>query len=160
MMPMTLVDLFPRTRWIPDLKARDKKAAIKEMLQHLVSCGDLSAEDAKKAEKAVQKRESQGSTGIGKGLALPHAKGCSFLGDLLGVFARTREGLPFDAVDGGMVHVLFMVISPESQAAQHMEIMKRIARLHLDEKSLRYLARNEALDMLHEIFKEVDDSFS
>ena len=51
-------------------------------------------------------------------------------------------------------------MKPEDQAAQHMEMMKRIARLHLDEKSLRYLARNETLDTLQEIFKEVDDSFS
>ena len=113
---MTLVDLFPRPIWITDLKARDKKSVIKEMLQHLVQQGRLKEEGAKKAEKAVQKREGQGTTAIGKGLAIPHAKDCSFLKDVLGVFARSMEGIPFDAVDGGLVHVVFLVISPEEKA--------------------------------------------
>lgn len=157
---MTLVDLFPRSICIPDLKARDKKSVIKEMLHHLVDQGRIKDEAAKKAEKSVQKRESQGSTAIGKGLAIPHAKDCSFLKDVLGVFARSREGVPFDAVDGGMVHVVFLVISPEEKAVQHLDIMKRIARLHLDEKTLRFLAKDETLEHLQAIFKEVDDYFS
>ncbi|MBI4605543.1 MAG: PTS sugar transporter subunit IIA [Planctomycetes bacterium] len=157
---MKLVEVFPRSRWISELKAREKKAAIREMLQLLVTLGDMDADDSKKAERAVQKREGQGSTAIGKGLALPHAKGCPFIDRVLGVFARTREGLPFDAVDGGLVHVVFLVISPEDKESQHVEIMRRIARLHLDEKTLRFLAKSETLDSLLEIFKEVDDSFA
>lgn len=157
---MTLVELFPQSTWIPELKARDKKSAIKEMLQQLVVTGKLKDEAAKKAEKAVTKREGQGSTAIGKGLAIPHAKDCNFIREILGVFARSREGIPFDSVDGGPVHVVFLVISPEDQAAQHLNIMKRIARLHLDEKTLRFLARDDKLGNLQEIFKEVDDNFS
>lgn len=157
---MTLVEIFPPKSWIADLKARDKKSAVKEMVQHLVNLGHLKGEGAKKAEKAIQKRESEGSTAIGKGLALPHAKGCSFVKEVLGVFARSREGLPFDAVDGGLVHVLFLVVSPEDAATQHVEIMRRIARFHSDEKTLRFLAKNEDLESLEEIFKEVDDYFA
>src|SRR3989442_5189049 len=156
---MTLVDLFPRSIWITDLKARDKKSVIKEMLQHLVQQGRLKEEGAKKAEKAVQKREGQGTTAIGKGLAIPHAKDCSFLKEVLGGFARSMDGIPFDAVDGGLVHVVFLVISPEEKAVQHLDTMKRIARLHLDEKTLRFLAKDETLEHLQEIFKEIDDYF-
>jgi len=155
-----LVELFPLSMCIPDLKARDKKGAIREMLSHLVAAGRLKEDAAKKAEKAVHKRESQGSTAIGKGLAIPHAKGCPLLKEVMGVFARSREGVPFDAVDGGLVHVLFLVISPDERAAEHLGILRRIAKLHLDEKTLRYLARDEKLASLHEIFKEIDDSFS
>jgi PTS system fructose-specific IIC component len=157
---MTLVELFPQSTWIPDLKARDKKSAIKEMLQQLVTAGKLKDEAAKKAEKAVTKREGQGSTAIGKGLAIPHAKDCNFIKEIYGVFARSSEGIPFDSVDGGPVHVLFLVISPESQASQHLNLMKRIARLLLDEKTLRFLAKDETLGNLPEIFKEVDENFS
>jgi mannitol/fructose-specific phosphotransferase system IIA component (Ntr-type) len=157
---MTLVEVFPKSVWIPELKARDKKVAIREMVQLLVTAGLLKEDAARKAEKAIHKREGNGTTAIGKGLAIPHAKGCAFLKDLLGVFARSREGLPFDAVDGGLVHVIFLVVSPEDQAGQHLDVMRRIARLHLDEKTLRFLARSENLDNLQEIFKEIDDSFS
>lgn len=157
---MTLVETFPQSTWITDLKARDKKAAIKEMLQKLVSTGRLKEEAARKAEKAVQKREAQGSTAIGKGLAIPHAKDCGFIDDVLGVFARSKDGLPFDSVDGGPVYVLFLVISPDGQAKEHLDLMRRIARLHLDEKTLKYLATDERLVSLTEIFKEADESFS
>jgi mannitol/fructose-specific phosphotransferase system IIA component (Ntr-type) len=157
---MTLVEVFPRWSWITDLRAREKKAAIREMLNHLVIEGRIKEDAARKVEKIVHKREVQGSTAIGKGLAIPHAKGCTFIKDVLGVFARSREGLPFDAVDGGLVHVLFLVVSPEEKAAQHIEIMKRVARLHLDEKTLRFLAKDDKLDNLEEIFKEIDDAFS
>jgi len=157
---MRLVDVFPPASWILDLKARDKKSAIKEVVQHLTTLGHLKGDAAKKAEKSIQKRELEGSTAIGKGLAIPHAKGCSFVKQILGVFARSREGLPFDAVDGGLVHVIFLVISPEELEPQHVDIMRRIARLHMDEKTLKFLARTVELQNLEEIFKEVDDNFS
>ncbi len=156
---MTLVEVFPPSAWIHDLKARDKRNALKELLQHLVTLGHLKGESVKKAEKAVQSREQQGSTAIGKGLAIPHAKGCSFAKNVLGVFARSSEGVPFDAVDGGLVHVLFLVISPEKLVNEHTDLMRRIARFHMDEKTLRFLAKSQFLDNLQEIFKEVDDYF-
>jgi mannitol/fructose-specific phosphotransferase system IIA component (Ntr-type) len=156
-MGVTLVELFPPSLVISDLKAKDKKAALREMLQHLVVQNRLKEDAGKKAEKAIQKRELQGSTGIGKGLAIPHAKGCGFIKEMVGVFARSREGVPFEAVDGGLVHVFFLVLSPEEQASQHTEVVKRIAKLLWDEKTIKYLAQDEKLQNLQEIFKEVDD---
>jgi len=158
-LPMTLVDAFPPDAWIIELQARDKKGAIKEMLQHLVDGGHLQSDAFKKAEKAIQKRESQGSTAIGKGLAIPHAKGCAFVKEVSGVFARSRVGLPFDSVDGGLVHVLFLILSPQDKASQHAQLMRHVAKLHMDEKTLRYLASSETFDNLPDIFKEVDDHF-
>jgi mannitol/fructose-specific phosphotransferase system IIA component (Ntr-type) len=156
---MTLVEVFPRSMWIQELKGRDKKAVIREMLNHLVEVGKLKDDAARKVEKAIHKRESQGSTAIGKGLAIPHAKACPFVKELLGVFGRSREGVPFDSVDGGLVHVVFLVISSEELAVQHVGLMKRIARMHLDEKTLRFLARDEKLSSMEEILEEVDDNF-
>jgi mannitol/fructose-specific phosphotransferase system IIA component (Ntr-type) len=157
---MKLVDLFPQSMMLLDMKARDKKSAIKEMLTHLVSAGKLKEEIARKAEKAVHKREGQGSTGIGKGLAIPHAKGCSFLDGVQGVFARSRQGIPFESVDGGMVTVLFLVISSEEEADRHLLVMKKVAMLHRDEKTLRFLATSATAEGVTEILKEIDESFS
>jgi mannitol/fructose-specific phosphotransferase system IIA component (Ntr-type) len=159
-MPVTLVELFPKSIVLRGLDAKDKKSAIKEMVQHLVEVGRLTPEAGKKAERAVNKREGQGSTGIGKGLAIPHAKGCTFTDETVGVFARSLEGIPFDSVDGGLVHVLFLVLSPKAKEGEHTEVMKRIARLLWDEKTLNYLARDAELKSLQAIFKEVDDGVS
>ncbi len=157
---VSLVATFPSDRVIVDLQAREKKAAIREILQSLVEFGALKDDGAKKAEKAILKRELVGSTAIGKGLAIPHAKDCSFVDGLVGIFARSKSGLPFDAHDGALVHVIFLVLSPANMAAQHLDLIKRVASLHKDEKTLRYLASDEKLKSLEAIFKEVDEQFS
>ena len=157
---MNLVDLFPAASMILNLQARDKKSAIREMLQLLVEQGELDEETIKKAEKAVQKRESQASTGIGKWLAVPHAKGCGFVNGLVGVYARAVEGMAYESVDNEPVQVLFLVLSSEEGAEEHLSVMKRVAALHRDEKSLRYLTRSTDTDSITSIFKEADDQFS
>ena len=156
---MRLVELLPRSMLIMDLKAKDKKSAIRELIQKIVAQGKLKDEDSRKVERLVHKRESQGSTGIGKGLAIPHAKGCPQVDCLLGAFARSPSGLPFDAVDGGMVHLIFLVVSPENQAEEHLSVMRKIATLHRDEKTLKFLTTTESVESVLEIFKEVDDNF-
>jgi mannitol/fructose-specific phosphotransferase system IIA component (Ntr-type) len=156
---MKLVDLLPRSRLIMDLKAKDKKGAIRELIQCLVTEGKLKDDDARKVERAVNKREGQGSTGIGKGLAIPHAKACSHIGQIQGVFGRSVNGISFEAVDGGLVHLIFLVTSPENQAEEHLSIMRKIATLHRDEKTLKFLTSTQSVDSVIEIFKEVDDNF-
>jgi mannitol/fructose-specific phosphotransferase system IIA component (Ntr-type) len=156
---MKLMDLLPRSMLIMDLKAKDKKGAIREVVQRLSTHGRLKEDDARKVERMVTKREGQGSTAIGKGLAIPHAKGCPQVEAVLGVFARSVTGIPFDAVDGGLVHLIFLVVSPEEQAEVHLAIMRKIATLHRDEKTLKFLTATESMDSVLEIFKEVDDNF-
>ncbi len=145
---------------ILDLDVRDKKAAIRDMLGLLVEQGKLDEETVKKAEKAVQKRESQASTGIGKCLGVPHAKACGFVENaLVGVYARCVTGLPYESVDGEPVHVLFLVLSSEAGADEHLSIMKRIASLHRDEKSLRFMMQSTNTSSITEIFRETDELF-
>ncbi len=157
---MKLTDLLPKSRLIMDLRSKDKRGAIRELVQCLVVEGDVKEEDAKKVERLVNKRESQGSTGIGKGLAIPHAKGCQQISGIRGVFGRSQSGISFDAVDGGLVHLIFLVVSPENQDEGHLSIMRKIATLHRDEKTLKFLKTNNSVESVLEIFKEVDDNFS
>ena len=156
---MKLVDLLPKSLLIMDLQARDKKAAIKELVAKLVALGKVKEEDAKKVERLVQKRESQGSTGIGKGLAIPHAKECPQVTEVLGVFGRSVAGLPFESVDGGLVHLVFLVASPQDRASEHIAVMRKIATMHRDEKTLKFLATTVSVESVIEIFKELDDNF-
>ncbi len=156
---MKLVDLLSKSMLVMDLKAKDKKGAIREVVGRLVTHGKLKDDDARKVERLVQKRESQGSTAIGKGLAIPHAKGCPQVETLQGVFARSQSGISFEAVDGGLVYLIFLVVSPENQADEHLSIMKKIAALHRDEKTLKFLTTTSSVDSVIEIFKEIDDNF-
>ena len=143
-----------------DLQACDKQSANKEMLEYLVDQGRLQKADVKKALVSINNRESQASTGIGKGLAVPHAKNCSFVDGLLGVYGRSGEGIPYESVDGELVHLVFLVLSCGDTAEDHLDIMKRVASLHRDEKSLRFLATSTDPKQITGIFKETDEQFS
>ena len=156
---MNLVELYPPASMLLDLQARDKQSANEEMLEHLVSQGKLDQGAVKDALKAIKKRETQASTGIGKGLGVPHAKGCNFIDGLLGVYARSEEG-PYESVDGEPAHLLFLVLSSQETVELHLEIMKRVATLHRDEKSLRYLATSDDPKRITDIFREADEQFS
>ncbi len=156
---MKLVELLSRPMVIMDLKAKDKKSAIREVVQVLVSQGAVTEDEGKKVERQVAKREGQGSTGIGKGLAIPHAKGCPQIAGIRGVFGRSVAGLPFEAVDGGLVHLVFLVVSAPDCVDQHPLIMRKIASLHRDEKTLKFLSVTESVDSVLDIFKEIDDNF-
>ncbi|MEC7922063.1 MAG: PTS sugar transporter subunit IIA [Planctomycetota bacterium] len=157
---MNLVDLFSSSSMLLDLQACDKQSANKEMLEYLVEQGTLQKADVKKALAAINNRESQASTGIGKGLAVPHAKNCSFMSGLLGVYARSEEGIPYESVDGEPVHLIFLALSCGETAEDHLGIMKRVASLHRDEKSLRFLATSTDPKQITSIFKETDEQFS
>ena len=157
---MNLVELYSDSSMLLDLQACDKQSANKEMLEYLVDQGRLQKADVKKALVSINNRESQASTGIGKGLAVPHAKNCSFMDGLLGVYGRSGEGIPYESVDGELVHLVFLVLSCGDTAEDHLDIMKRVASLHRDEKSLRFLATSTDPKQITGIFKETDEQFS
>ena len=157
---MNLVELYSDSSMLLDLQACDKQSANKEMLEYLVDQGRLQKADVKKALVSINNRESQASTGIGKGLAVPHAKNCSFMDGLLGVYGRSGEGIPYESVDGELVHLVFLVLSCGDTAEDHLDIMKRGASLHRDEKSLRFLATSTDPKHITSIFKETDEQFS
>jgi mannitol/fructose-specific phosphotransferase system IIA component (Ntr-type) len=156
---MNLLELLPESRLIMDLNARDQKAAVREIVQHLVTSEVITEDVGKKLEKAVNKREAEGSTAIGKGLAIPHAKECAFLSEVIAVFARSRTGIQFDSTDGGPVHIVFMVVSPVNYSDTHLAVMKKIATMHRDEKTLKFLRTTDRVESVIEILKEIDEGF-
>jgi hypothetical protein len=142
-----------------NLKARDKKAAIREMIQHLVQGGQLKEKPPARRRRrcrnvrAKAPRDRKGWRSRTRKAALSSKKctACSH--------ARGRAYLSTQWI-GANVHVLFLVVSPEEQMSEHVNIMRRIAKMHTDEKTLKFLASNTILESLEEILKEVDDSFS
>lgn len=153
---MNLSDVITKEMVLSELESREKKPVIQELINHLVVKKKVSPDVAKKIERAVNKRESQGTTGIGKGLAIPHVKNCAHVSEILAVFGRSTPGVPFEAIDGEPVHLIFLVVSPLGAEAEHISVMKKIAALGRDEKTNRYLTTTPKFDNVAEIFKEVD----
>ena len=109
-----------------DLKAKNKKEALLE-LSELLGSSD-SIDDPKIIEQALIERETLGSTGIGKGVAIPHAK-TNFAKKLTIAFGRCNKGINFDSLDNQDVQLFFVFASPLSDSSIYLKILARISRL-------------------------------
>ncbi|HZN97699.1 MAG TPA: PTS sugar transporter subunit IIA [Gemmatimonadales bacterium] len=122
---MLLTELLSPDRVVVPLTARDKAGVIAELTRHLV---DHSGGGFDEVLGAVEEREAVLSTGIGFGVAIPHARS-SAVRELSVVCGLSPEPVPFDSIDGEPVRLFFLIVGPESSAGQHVKLLSRIARL-------------------------------
>jgi mannitol/fructose-specific phosphotransferase system IIA component (Ntr-type) len=120
-----LTELLSPDRVVVPLTARDKAGVIAELTRHLV---DHSGGGFDEVLGAVEEREAVLSTGIGFGVAIPHARS-SAVRELSVVCGLSSEPVPFDSIDGEPVRLFFLIVGPESSAGQHVKLLSRIARL-------------------------------
>ena len=99
-----------------DIAADDKPSVIQEMVASLAAAGAVRQEDATGIVAAIMKREELGSTGIGRGVAVPHTKHPS-VSKLIGTVGISHHGVDFDSLDGEKVHLMFLLISPPDRPA-------------------------------------------
>jgi PTS system nitrogen regulatory IIA component len=111
---------------IEDLLATDKVGVIREFADLLVSRGRVK--DADELVRVVLERESQGSTGIGDGIAIPHAKSRA-ISEAVVVFGRSRQGVDFQTLDGKPAYLFFLLVSPEDHPGEHLKTLARISRI-------------------------------
>jgi PTS system nitrogen regulatory IIA component len=123
---------------IPALQAHTKEGAIREMVQGLHSAGCFRAVDLDDIVKSILRREQLGSTGIGRGIAIPHTKHAS-ADRLLGTLALSPVGVPFESIDGEPVFVLVLLISPVDQPGNHLRALENVVRTMKDESFVRSL---------------------
>ncbi len=152
---MKLGDIIPDGGIMDDLKAVEKEDVIKEMVQALVKSGRIEESSSPKVIKALMDREELGSTGIGAGVAVPHAKHDS-ISDLVGAFGRSKKGINFDALDGEPVHILFLLLSSKNASGAHLEALAYISRLVRDEKFVKFLKDAKDVKELRDLLGEAD----
>ncbi|ACB96482.1 PTS sugar transporter subunit IIA [Beijerinckia indica] len=122
---MLLTELIAAEAVIPSLKANTKKQALLDLSNR---AAQISGLDAREIFDVVLQRERLGSTGIGSGVAIPHAK-LDKAPTIFGVFARLVRPIDFDAIDGVPVDLICLLITPESAGADHLKALARLARL-------------------------------
>ena len=108
------------------LSGGDKETVVEKLLGLLE--GHPSVEDLAEVREAVWERESELSTGVGKGLGLPHAKTAAVTGTVA-AFAVTEEPVEFDAIDREPVQLVFLLVGTEAAKSEHIRILSRISRL-------------------------------
>ena len=123
---------------IMEIKAKEKIAAINELVAHMVK--SKLVQDGKEFIKALAKRENLESTGIGDGIAIPHAR-TNAVKDLTLAFARSPKGIDFSSVDGKPSYIIFLIASPESKKSEYILALAKLSRL-LRKHAVRDLLRN------------------
>jgi PTS system nitrogen regulatory IIA component len=126
---MKMKDVLKESCVIADLKGGTKKEVLTELASSLKREGLIS--DVEEAINVILEREKLGSTAIGEGVAIPHGK-MKGLDRILCAFGRSKEGIPFDAVDGQPVHIFFLLLAPEDSAGLHIQMLSRISRILRD----------------------------
>src|SRR5205807_3016519 len=151
---MRMSDFVVRESINPELKATTKEGVIREMVEGLRTAGYFKGGETEDIVKAVLKRELLGSTGIGRGVAIPHTKHNS-VDKLIGTVALSRPGVTFDSLDGEPVHVFVLLISPQDRPGDHLRALENVSRSLRDDgfvRSLRQATTREAIwDLLGEL---------
>ncbi len=125
-MALSLQELFVPSRIKCRLEADDKGEVFEELVDLLVTQYGLDSRD--QILDAIRKREEKMSTGIKKGIAIPHAK-TSFTRGVIGVLGISARGIDYESLDGEPVHMLFLLVSSEEDAGTHLAVLKKIALL-------------------------------
>jgi mannitol/fructose-specific phosphotransferase system IIA component (Ntr-type) len=144
---MRMSDFVVRDAIVPDLAATTKEVAIREMVDSLHAAGQFRGPDLDDIVRAIQKRELLGSTGIGRGVAIPHTKHPG-VEKLVGTVAVSQRGISFDSLDGEPVHVFVLLISPQDRPGDHLRALENVARCLRDDsfvKALRQANSREAI---------------
>lgn len=123
---MRLVDFVVKDSLVPDLKAETKEQAVRILVNSLVESGRVQAPEFENIVRAILKRETLGTTGIGGGVAIPHARHTS-VERLIGTIGIVPDGLGFDSKDGKPVHVIVLIISPHDRPGDHLRALENVS---------------------------------
>ena len=126
---LRILDFLSPTAILTELAATTKKGVLEELVDVLAKDGKVK--DAKITVEVLMEREKLGSTGIGQGIAIPHAK-TDQAQDVVAAFGLSRRGVQFDSLDGDPVNIFFLLVAPPDAAALHLKALARISRLLKD----------------------------
>ena len=140
-----------------DLVADDKEGAIRELVAGLVESQGITADEQESIIKAIMKREELGSTGIGRGVAVPHTKHPS-VDRLIGTVGISAEGVDFDSLDGENVQLFFLLISPPDRPGDHLRALENISRQLRDDMFCRFLKQAKTTEEVQQLLEEADNN--
>lgn len=153
---MKLSDIIVPEAVIPELKATDRNGVIREMIESLTKAIGIDADTAASISKAVIQRENKGSTGFGKGVAVPHEKHVA-IDKVVGTIGRSSAGVDFAALDRAPVYIFVLLLSPPDNPDQHLASMENIFR-HLQRDNFRrFLRQASTQEEINELVREADE---
>jgi fructose-specific phosphotransferase system IIA component len=132
---MTLANLLSESQIIPEMASKERWEAIRELVDRLVGAGKVDKSDREDVLECIRQREETMSTGIGFGIAIPHASSAK-VGEVVAAFGRSTSGIPFDSLDGEPVNFIVLFVVPKDQFQTHLRTLAAIAKF-LNDKTVR-----------------------
>jgi PTS system nitrogen regulatory IIA component len=151
---MALPDLLSADTVLGSLSATNRKQALQILSEAAAARLDL---DSRIIFDAVMERERLGSTGVGDGVAIPHAR-LEGLDHVFGLFAKLKSPIDFDAIDGRPVDLVFLLLAPETSGAEHLKALARISRVFRREDIRSHLRATETREGMVAILTLQDES--
>ena len=138
------------------MKATDKKGAIQELVQAARKANDGEKFVVTDIVEAIVAREKIGTTGVGGGVGIPHAKLDGVKG-IIGAFGRSDGGIEFSAVDGANVYLLFLILSPPTKAEAYQKALQSIIHALKRPNFAKFLRDAKSPKAIDEIFREAEE---
>jgi len=154
---MKLAEFIVKDAIVPELKSAERDGVIRELVQALVAAKALAPGDSEAIAKAIISREKNGSTGFGKGVAVPHVKHPG-VKKTIGAVGRSTVGIDFAALDQAPVFSVFLLLSPPQNPDGHLQAMERIFRCLQEDNFRRFLRQSDTRKKIVELIEEADQS--
>jgi len=140
-----------------EMASAEKEGAIRELVGNLVNAGQINADDAESIVSAIMKREELGSTGIGRGIAVPHTKH-PCVDKLVGTVGVSQEGVEFQSLDGEPVQLFFLLVSPPDRPGDHLRALENISRQLRDDMFCKFLKQSKTKQDIQTLLEEADNN--
>jgi fructose-specific phosphotransferase system IIA component len=149
---MNLGNLLSVDRIVPEMQANERWSAIVELVELLVARGKVNAEDKDVVLAALRQREETMSTGIGFGIAIPHASS-ERVKEVVAAFGRSPRGIEFDSLDNAPVKYIVLFVVPKDQFQTHLRTLAAIAKFLNDRAVRERLGNAPTAEEIYAIFK-------
>lgn len=153
---MKLSDIMVNEAIVPELTATNKEDAVAELVNSLAEAGAIPKKSVQEVTEAILKREGQATTGIGKGVALPHAK-LKNIKKPVGTIGRSSDGIDFSALDTKPVYSVILLLSSAENPDEHLQAMETVFR-HVQRDIFRkFLRQSTTQEAIVELIAEADE---
>lgn len=142
---------------IPGLRAGDRDGVIAELVSALDKAGKLGKGNREDIIKAVIRREKEASTGLGRGVAIPHVKH-PVVKDVVAAIGQSSAGIDFSALDKQPVYTVILLISPVDNPDKHLQAMENMFRHLQQEKFRKFLRQCQNAEQIEDLLREADES--
>jgi len=152
---MKLSEVVVAEAIVPTLKSTERDDVVAELVDALVGAGAADASIRDELIAAVLEREQKGSTGFGRGVAVPHVKHQSVL-KMSAAIGLSEEGVEFNALDKQPVYTIFLLLSPEDHPEEHLQAMEVIFKSLSKDTFRRFLRQSTSIEEVTQLLEEAD----